>query len=184
MVSKNVAMLDVVCVHKKMITPVFLYRSRIGSGLAIYLPTLFQLERSASREPGYAERGKQSPAIRTAIERSSSPLDSIFVFLARHLLGPLARKKRPDKRRHGVLAIHCLLGSIEGAVDHVFPAGLCDARKALEARAGEPVRDKTYLTSREHASLRWQLVLRTCWEDVDQETAGDDGILDKLVRLA
>ena len=26
--------------------------------------------------------------------------------------------------------------------------------------------------------------LRTCWENVDQETAGDDGILDNLVGLA
>jgi len=28
------------------------------------------------------------------------------------------------------------------------------------------------------------LVLHTCWENVDQETAGDDGILDNLMGFA
>jgi hypothetical protein len=81
---------------------------------------------------------------RTAIERSSGPLYSVFVLLAGHLLRPLAREKGPDKRGHGVLAAHRLLGCVKCTIYHVLSAGFGDARKALETCAGEPLGDKAY----------------------------------------
>lgn len=134
-------------------------------------------------------RSDQNPrgmaCIRTAIERSSGPLYSVFVFLARHLLGPLAREKRADKRGHGVFAIHRLLGCIKCAIYHVLSAGSCDAGKTFETRTGEPLWDKTYCRSRDHCAARqiYRRSLRTRREDVDKETAGDDGILNNLVCL-
>ena len=97
---------------------------------------------------------KGGPKVRTAVERASGPLDRIFVFIAGHLLGPLARKKGPDERGNRIVAVHRFLGGVESPIDHVFPAGPCDARKALEARTGEPVRHKAHFFfwtgSREH----------------------------------
>ena len=87
---------------------------------------------------------EEGQKVRTAIERSSGPLDRIFVFVAGHLLGPITRKQCPDERGNRIVTVHSLFGGVEGAIDHVFPAGPCDARKALEARTREPIRQKAH----------------------------------------
>ena len=144
-------------------------------------------ERSTREPCVHSERSKAR--LRTTIERSSGPLYSVFVFLAGHFLRPLAREQGSDKRGHGVLAVHRLLGCVECTIDHVFSAGFRDARKALETCTGEPLGDKTYYQPG-HVSMRSKVgsdqsrSLRTCREDVDKETAGNDGILNNLVGLA